>query len=53
MLGDIERAKIVISNYHAFRRRERIDVSKVGRSLLQGRGPALPVETGIGQFGRL
>ena len=46
MLGDIERAKIVITNYHAFRRRERIEVSKVGRSLLQGRGPALnTVET--------
>jgi type III restriction enzyme len=41
MLGDIEHAKIVITNYHAFRRRERMEVSKVGRSLLQGRGPEL------------
>ena len=41
MLGDIERAKIVITNYHAFRRRERIEVSKTGRALLQGRGPEL------------
>jgi type III restriction enzyme len=41
MLGDIERAKIVITNYHAFRRREDMDVSKTGRALLQGRGPAL------------
>jgi type III restriction enzyme len=39
MLGDIERAKIVVANYHAFRRRERIEVSKTGRALLQGRGP--------------
>ncbi|MBN1548763.1 MAG: DEAD/DEAH box helicase family protein [Syntrophaceae bacterium] len=41
MLGDIERAKIVITNYHAFKLRERIDISKGGRSLLQGRGEAL------------
>jgi type III restriction enzyme len=41
MLGDIERAKIVITNYHAFRRRERIEVSRTGRALLQGRGPEL------------
>jgi type III restriction enzyme len=41
MLGDIERAKIVITNYHAFKLRERIDLSKGGRSLLQGRGAAL------------
>src|SRR5438034_858877 len=41
MLGDIERAKIVITNYHDFRRRERIEVSKTGRALLQGRGPEL------------
>jgi type III restriction enzyme len=39
MLGDIERAKIVITNYHAFRRRAEMDVSKVGRALLKGRGP--------------
>ena len=46
MLGDIERAKIVITNYHAFRRRDRIEVSKTGRALLQGRGPELnTVET--------
>jgi type III restriction enzyme len=41
MLGDIERAKIVITNYHAFRRREQSEVSKTGRALLQGRGPEL------------
>lgn len=46
MLADIERAKIVISNYHAFKLRERLEVSKVGRSLLKGRGPDLnTVET--------
>lgn len=41
MLGDIERAKIVITNYHAFKLRERLELSKGGRSLLQGRGEAL------------
>lgn len=41
MLGDIERAKIVITNYHAFRRRERIEVSKTGRALLEGHGAKL------------
>jgi type III restriction enzyme len=38
MLGEVERAKIVITNYHAFKLRERIDLSKGGRLLLQGRG---------------
>ena len=41
MVADLERAKIVITNYHAFKLRERIDLSKSGRSLLQGRGEAL------------
>ena len=46
MLGDLDRAKIVITNYHAFKLRERMEVSKVGRSLLKGRGPDLnTVET--------
>ena len=35
---DVNRAKIVITNYHAFKLRERLDLSKGGRSLLQGRG---------------
>jgi len=41
MLPDLERAKIVITNYHAFMLRERLELSKGGRSLLQGRGGAL------------
>ncbi|HEY7495637.1 MAG TPA: DEAD/DEAH box helicase family protein, partial [Candidatus Tectomicrobia bacterium] len=41
MLGDLERARIVITNYHAFRRRERLELSRGGRALLQGRGEAL------------
>jgi type III restriction enzyme len=41
MIGDLERAKIVITNYHAFKQRERMELSKGGRSLLQGRGEEL------------
>jgi type III restriction enzyme len=41
LLDDVNRAKIVITNYHAFMLRERIDLSKGGRSLLQGRGEEL------------
>lgn len=43
MLQDLGRAKIVITNYHALRLRERLDVSSGGRALLQGRGS--PIET--------
>ena len=46
LLADIAKAKIVITNYHAFRKREIMEVSKVGRALLQGRGEApITVET--------
>jgi type III restriction enzyme len=43
MLADLERAKIVITNYHAFKLRERMDIAKGTRGLLQGRGE--PIET--------
>jgi type III restriction enzyme len=41
MLGDLERAKIVITNYHAFKLRELLDLSRGGRALLQGSCAAL------------
>ena len=41
MLPDLDKAKIVITNYHTFKLRERMDLSKGGRSLLQGRGEDL------------
>jgi len=50
MLGDLERAKIVITNYHAFKLRERLELSKGGRSLLQGRGEALDTLETEGQM---
>ncbi len=37
MLEDLQKAKIVITNYHAFKLRERIELSKGGRLLLKGR----------------
>ena len=37
MLDDVNRAKIVITNYHAFKLRDRIEISKGGRQLLKGR----------------
>ncbi len=37
LVDDIKRAKIVITNYHAFLHRERMEISKGGRALLKGR----------------
>jgi len=50
MLADLERAKIVITNYHAFKRRETMDLSKGGRSLLQGRGDPIRTQETEGQM---
>jgi type III restriction enzyme len=36
LLADIDRAKIVITNYHAFKLRERIEVSKGTREAIEG-----------------
>jgi type III restriction enzyme len=40
LLDEVKRAKIVITNYHAFKLRETVALSKGGRLLLQGRGGA-------------
>ena len=37
LLDEIKRAKIVITNYHAFKLRERMELSAGGRALLKGR----------------
>ena len=50
LLADIARAKIVITNFHAFKLRERLEVSKVSRSLLKGRGPELLTTETEGQM---
>ena len=48
LLADLDRAKIVITNYHAFRRRERGALAKGSRQLLQGRGPSLDTRGVLG-----
>ena len=50
LLDDLKRAKIIITNYHAFKLRERIELSKGGRALLQGRGAALDTLESEGQM---
>ena len=50
MLPDIDRAKIVVTNYHAFKRRERLEISKGNRQLLQGRGEPLQTLETEGQM---
>ena len=50
MLGDLDRAKIVITNYHAFMQRETLAISKGGRALLQGRGPDIATRETAGQM---
>jgi type III restriction enzyme len=50
MLPDMDKAKIVITNYHALKRRERMEVSKVGRALLKGRGDDLDTLENEGQM---
>jgi type III restriction enzyme len=44
MLDDLKKAKIVITNYHSFKLRERIEISKGGRQLLEG-GTGERIET--------
>ena len=50
MLGDLDRAMIVITNYHAFMRRETLSISKGGRELLQGRGADIRTRETPGQM---
>ena len=50
MLGDLNRANIVITNFHAFMPRETQDISRGGRALLQGRGPELSTLESEGQM---
>ena len=46
MLGLLERAKIIITNFHAFKLRETREISKAGRSSLRGhRGEVRTLET--------
>jgi type III restriction enzyme len=51
MLADIDRAKIVITNYHAFKPRERLDIAKGTRNAIEGwRGEKLETQETEGQM---
>ena len=50
MLPDLGRAKIVITNFHAFMRRERMQLPKGTRRLLQGHGEELATLETEGQM---
>lgn len=51
MLGEIQKAKIVITNYHAFKLRERTDVAKGTRAAIEGwRGEKLQTLETEGQM---
>ena len=50
MLPELGKAKIVITNYHAFKLRERLELSKGNRALLQGRGEKLNTMESEGQM---
>ena len=50
MLREIDKAKIVITNYHAFQPRETMALAKVSRGLLQGRNGELATRETEGQM---
>lgn len=50
LLPELGKAKIVITNYHAFKLREKLNLAKGTRDLLQGRGPALTTVETEGQM---
>jgi len=50
MREEMQRARVVVTNYHAFMRREQIELSKGGRQLLQGHGPAIDTKESEGQM---
>jgi type III restriction enzyme len=51
LLDDIQKTRIVITNYHAFKRRDRMEISSGGRALLQGAvGPELQTLETDGQM---
>lgn len=50
MLEAVNKAKIVITNYHAFKLRERLPLAKGTRALLQGHGPGLATLETEGQM---
>ncbi|MCO5192055.1 MAG: DEAD/DEAH box helicase family protein [Anaerolineae bacterium] len=50
LLPELGKAKIVITNYHAFKQREMLNLATGTRKLLQGRGPELNTIESEGQM---
>lgn len=50
LLGDLNRAKIVITNYHAFKKRETFDAATGTRRALEGHGQSLETQETEGQM---
>ncbi len=50
MMPDLNRAKFIITNYHALKPRETLEISRTGRSLLQGRDSPLNTIENDGQM---
>lgn len=50
LMQDMQRAKIVLTNYHAFKRRERIQLAKGTRTALEGHGESLTTLESEGQM---
>lgn len=50
MLADLQKARIVITNYHAFKLRETLDISAGGRALIKGRNGNLKTLETEGQM---
>ena len=50
LIQDLDHAKIVVTNFHAFKLRESFPVTKGGRALLQGRGSAMNSTESIGEM---
>lgn len=50
MLHDLGQARIVITNYHAFKLRERLEISNTGKALLKGRGEEIQTLETEGQM---
>ncbi|MBP6013148.1 MAG: DEAD/DEAH box helicase family protein [Alphaproteobacteria bacterium] len=52
MLDEVNKAKIVITNFHGLALKEQLEVNKVGRSLLQGRHEPIQTKETEGQMVR-
>ncbi|HEY9816177.1 MAG TPA: hypothetical protein V6D20_10330, partial [Candidatus Obscuribacterales bacterium] len=50
MVLDLQKANIVITNYHAFKLRERVQIASGTKKMLQGRGPDLQTLETEGQM---